>query len=91
MPQTYRPKVANVEAMQFNGMDDYLTIVGWMKQSSDTFALADEVRYETPLMLIPTVSGLVALSPGDWVVKDAQGVIQPYEAETFEALYELVQ
>lgn len=90
MPQIYRQKTPTVEAMQFNGMDDYLAIVGWMKQSSDTFALADEVRYETPLMLIPTVSGLVALSPGDWVVKDAHGAIQPYKAETFEAIFEAV-
>lgn len=61
------------EAMQFNGLDDYLRIVGWMKECGDTYALADEVRYTTPIMLLQTPEGAKAANPGDWIVRGAEG------------------
>src|SRR5690349_4120017 len=35
----YRAKQYAVEAIQFNGLDDYMAIVAWMKESGDTYAL----------------------------------------------------
>lgn len=66
-----------VRAIQFNGLDDYLRIVEWMKDCGDTYALADEVRYTTPIMLIQTPEGTKAASPGDWIVRGIEGGFYP--------------
>jgi hypothetical protein len=63
----------DVQAIQFNGLDDYLRIVGWMKDCGDTYALADEVRYSTPIMLLQTPEGTKAANPGDWIVRGTEG------------------
>lgn len=65
-------KPVTVEAMQFNGLDDYLEILDWMKVSGDTSALADEVRYSTPEMTIRAKDGQKSARPGDWIVKGLQ-------------------
>jgi len=84
--QRFRKKPVVIEAMQFTGLDSYLAIFDWMKASGST--VADEVRYETPLMLIPTLEGLMAASPGDWVIKGVQGEFYPCKPDVFEATYE---
>jgi hypothetical protein len=61
------------EAMQFNGMADYFAIFEWMKASGDTNALANEVRFSTPLMLIYGPIGLEAAEPGDWIARMPDG------------------
>lgn len=86
----YRKKPVVIEAMRFGGFDDYLPILDWMKQSGDTWALANEVRYETPLMLIHTLEGLMAASPGDWIIRGVQGEFYPCKSDIFEATYEPV-
>lgn len=61
------------EAMQFVTLEDYLSIVEWMKESGDTWALADEVTFSTPIMVIHTPAGSIAANPGDWVARDESG------------------
>jgi hypothetical protein len=63
-----------VQAMQFNGLNDYLAIVEWMKEAGDTHALADEVYYSTPEMAIQTERGRISARPGDWIVKGLNGI-----------------
>jgi len=86
----YRKKPVVIEAMKFGGMDDYLAIVEWMKESGDTFALADEVRYSTPLMMIQTLEGTMAANPGDWIIRGVKGEFYPCKPDIFEATYEEV-
>lgn len=74
-------ETTEVQAMQFNGLDDYLRIVGWMKDCGDTYALADEVRYSTPIMLMQTAEGTKAISPGYWIIRGADGGFYPAAAD----------
>jgi hypothetical protein len=90
MSTRYRKKPVVIEAMRFNGLDDYLDIVRWMKDSGDTHALADEVRYSTPIMLIQTLEGTMAANPGDFVIRGVQGEFYPCKPDIFAATYEPV-
>lgn len=87
--EKYRKKPVVIEAIQFNGIDDYLSIFEWMKASKST--VANEIRYETPLMLIPTLEGTMAANPGDWIIKGVSGEFYPCKPDIFAATYELVK
>lgn len=74
--------------MQFTGLDSYLEIVKWMKSSGDTNALAGEVQYRTPIMLVQTLEGTMAASPGDWIIRGVKGEFYPCKPDIFESTYE---
>lgn len=84
----YRKRPVVIEAVQFNGLDDYLRIVEWMKESGDTHALAGEVRYSTPLMLLQTPEGTMAANPGDWIIKGVNDEFYPCKDAIFKQTYE---
>ncbi len=88
--QPYRKKPVVIEAMQFNGLESYLAIFDWMKARGDTHALANEVEYRTPTMLIQTLEGTMAASPGDWIICGVQGEFYPCKPDIFEATYDAV-
>jgi hypothetical protein len=87
-PTRYRKKPVVIEAMRFTGLDSYLAIVDWMKASGDTHALAGEVRYTTPIMLVQTLEGAMAANPGDWIIRGVKGEFYPCKPDIFEATYE---
>ncbi|HKQ98497.1 MAG TPA: hypothetical protein VJV75_11525 [Candidatus Polarisedimenticolia bacterium] len=88
-PKAYRKKPVEILAMQFDGtIDSYLAIFEWMKSAGDTFAAASEVRYSTPLMLIPTLEGLMSASPGDFVIRGVKGEFYPCKPDIFAASYD---
>lgn len=87
----YRKRPVVIEAMQFSGLDSYLAIMEWMKARGDTYALADEVTYTTPIMLIQTLEGTMAASPDDWIIKGVKGEFYPCKPDVFAATYELVE
>lgn len=89
-PMLFRKKPVTIMAMQFNGLEDYLDIVHWMNDSGNTFAMAGEIQYTTPLMLIPTLEGMMAASPGDWIVRGVQGEFYPCKPDIFDQTYEAV-
>lgn len=86
----FRKKCVEVEAIQFNGLNDYLKIVEWMKKSGDTFACANEVSYQTPIMLIPTLEGMMTASVGDWIIRGVKGEFYPCKPDIFQKTYEAV-
>ena len=86
----YRKKPVVIEAVRFTGIDSYLDIVAWMKESGDTHALAGEVHYTTPLMLIHTLEGTMAADPGDWIIRGVKGEFYPCKPDIFDATYEAV-
>jgi Protein of unknwon function (DUF3310) len=90
MPK-FRKKPVVIEAIQFNGLEDYLKIVQWMKDNGDTFALADEVYYKTPIMIIQTLEGAMSASPGNWIIKGVKGEFYPCKPDIFEATYEAIE
>lgn len=87
-PQQYRKRPVVIEAMQFNGLNDYMAIVDWMKASGDTHALANEVYYSTPEMAIQTLEGRMSARPGDWIIRGVQGEFYPCKPDIFSATYE---
>lgn len=87
-PQRYRKKPVVIEAMCFTDLDSYFAIFDWMKASGDTHALANEVEYRTPIMLIPTPEGTMAANPGDFIIRGVQGEFYPCKPDIFEATYE---
>lgn len=91
MPRNFRKKSVVIEAMLFTGMDSYFEIVTWMKESGDTFALADEVEYRHPLMLIKAPEGTMAANPGDWIIRGVQSEFYPCKPDIFEQTYEEVE
>jgi len=86
----WRKKLVVIEAMRFTSLDSYLEIVDWMKAVGDTHALAGEVRYTTPIMLIQTLEGAMAANPGDWIVRGVAGEFYPCRDDIFAATYEPV-
>ncbi len=86
----FRKKPVVIEAMKFGGMDGYLEIVEWMKRCGDTSALANEVRYSTPIMLLQTLEGTMAANPGDWIIRGTKNEFYPCKPDIFEAVYEEV-
>jgi hypothetical protein len=79
-----------IEAMQFNGLISYLEIIEWMKSHGDTNALANEVKYSEPLMLIQTLEGTMAANSGDWIIRGVKNEFYPCNPDIFEETYELV-
>ena len=87
----YRKKPVVIEAQRFTDVHSYLAIVQWMKSCGDTSALADEVRYSTPIMTIQTLEGTMAANPGDWIIRGVNGEFYPCKPDIFEATYEAVE
>lgn len=85
---TFRKKPVTIEAQQFTGLDSYLEIVEWMKACGDTHALANEVRFETPIMLLHTLEGTMAANPGDWIIRGVAGEFYPCKPDIFTATYD---
>jgi hypothetical protein len=48
-----------------------------MKARGDSHAVADEVRFPMPIMIIQAPEGTMAASPGDWIIGGAQGGFYP--------------
>jgi hypothetical protein len=67
--------------MQFGTLDDYIRIVQWMKDCGSTHALAGEVTYHTPIILIQSPQGTAAAEPGDWIVRGDDGCFRVRRAE----------
>lgn len=86
-----KKKPVVIEAMQFNGLDDYLKIVEWMKSTGHTRALANEIEYRTPIMLVPTLEGTMAANPGDWIIRGVRNEFYPCKPDIFAATYEPVE
>lgn len=86
----YRKKPVVIEAIQYKEFDDYGKIVKWMKESGDTHALADEVTYSHPLILIQTLEGTMSASVGDYIIKGVNGEFYPCKPDIFDKTYDPV-
>ena len=85
----YRKKPVVIEAQPFTGIESYLDIVAWAKAAGMTNPEA--FRYETPIMLVPTLEGTMAANPGDWIIRGVKGEFYPCKPDIFEATYEKVE
>ncbi len=76
-----------VEAVQFNELDDYLAIFKFMRDGGDTHAMADEVYFSTPEMSLYTDGGRFTLRPGDWVLRRPNGQFYGMREAEFQSVY----
>lgn len=61
-------------SMRFNGIEDYARLVDWLKEEGNTHALADEIRFQTPFIIMPSMhEGTMIIRPGDWIAKGEDG------------------
>lgn len=87
----YRKKPVVIEAVQFNGMEDYLEICQWIDKTPNTLLTEDIVEYRSPIMLVNTLEGTMAANPGDYIIKGVNGEFYPCKPDIFEKTYELVK
>lgn len=92
----FRKKPVVIEAVQFNGLDDYMAICDWAKPhleaAGNTPSLEELFRFETgPIMLVRTIEGTMAANQGDWIIRGVKGEFYPCKPDIFEATYEAVQ
>lgn len=100
MQRRFRKKPVEIEAVQFTGLDSYVAICQWAREhgivsDSDkgavsTPSLEELFRFETPIMLIRTLEGTMAASPGDWIIRGVEGEFYPCKPDIFMATYEPV-
>jgi hypothetical protein len=86
----YKKKPVIIEAIQFNGLDDYLQICDWINKSGGTLSANEVVEYRTPIMIINTLEGAMAANPGDYIIKGVNGEFYPCKPDIFEKTYDLV-
>lgn len=86
--KTYRKLPVVIHAQQFTGLDSYREIVERLRDLGVT--VADDVRYETPIMLIPTLEGTMSADVGDWIIVGVKGEVYPCKPDIFSATYEEV-
>lgn len=87
----YRKKPVVIEAIQFNGLEDYLKIVEWSRQSNSTLSPEELFEYRAPIMLANTLEGTMAANPGYYIIKGVNGEFYPCKPDVFEQTYELVK
>lgn len=90
MPR-YRKKPVVIEAVQFNGVDDYLDICEWIRKSGGTLAPEEVVEFRTPIMLINTLEGTMAANKGDYIIKGVNGEFYSCKSDIFLKTYEAVE
>lgn len=90
MPK-YRKKPVVIEAIQYNGLEDYLEICKWINQSDNTLSADEVVEFRSPIMLVNTLEGTMAANPGDYIIKGVQGEFYPCKTDIFGATYEAVE
>jgi hypothetical protein len=87
----YRKQPVVIEAIQFNGLGDYLKIVEWSKKSDNTLSAEELFQFRTPIMLVNTLEGTMAANIGDYIIKGVNGEFYPCKPDIFEKTYEVVE
>lgn len=99
----FRKKPVEIEAIQFNGYDDYVKIqdlfhethgfvdspIGFNALRVD---LDEDGGFKTPatFLTIETLEGLMTADLGDWVIRGVKGEFYPCKPDIFEQTYDPV-
>lgn len=91
MPK-FRKRPIEIEALQFTDLDSYLAIVAWWKTwKTETLDAAEKLEFRggpTALLLVNTLEGWMAASPGDWIIRGVKGELYSCRADIFAETYE---
>lgn len=104
-PIKYRKKPVVIEAIQvpkmlalgqsiMRYMDRSIAVAEWCGGISYMMAQEDEKAFEDaivvgPYIAIPTLEGVMAARPGDFIIKGVQGEFYPCRSDIFEQTYEV--
>lgn len=83
----YRKKPVVIEAVQFLGANHLLPETKFMKGSG---AYTHREEGKMPVIMIPTLEGVMMASAGDYIIKGVKGEFYPCKPDIFEATYEAV-
>ena len=86
----YRKKPVIIEAIKFDGTP------GSAVEVFEAFDIPGGkfvpfAGYQTGVLTIPTMEGVMTTSAGDWIIKGVKGEFYPCKPDIFEATYELVE
>lgn len=86
--QQFRKKPVVIEAMQWEGRinDDNSEVLGWLSVYGVPYRVT--VMHE---LVIPTLEGDMAATPGDWIIRGIKGEFYPCKPEIFAASYEAIE
>lgn len=79
----YRKKPVEVEAVQFNTVEDLAFITDFRTR---LISNGNEMALE-----IPTLEGTMVANIGDWIIKGIAGEFYPVRNDIFEETYEKVE
>lgn len=83
----YRKKPVVIEAIQFNGLDDYLKICKLADESKSTLSSEELFEFRNPVMLINTLEGTMVANKGDYIIKGVNDEYYPCKPDIFEKTY----
>jgi hypothetical protein len=86
----FRKKPVVIEAMQLPSLEDEAT----EDFLSELHEFLGEIEWESGRdgsLLIPTLEGVMAASPDDWIIKGVMGEFYPCKPEIFAMTYEAVE
>lgn len=83
MPQTFRKKPVEIQAMQFEPVTG-IAIKEWAKTHGQTILVRNGV------LDVPTLEGTMTAEPGDWIIRGVKGEFYPCKPDIFDATYEAV-
>lgn len=85
---TYRKKPIEIEAVHWDGSaEEAGPIIDWILSSSNRTA---RYRDDEPCIVIDTLEGMMAATPGDWIIQGVQGEFYPCKPDIFKATYDEV-
>ena len=86
----YRKKPVVIEAVRYTGSSTHAgAIVEWM--DGGDYAEPGMSTCDMRGMEIPTLEGIMKVTPGDFVIKGVFGEFYPCKPDIFAATYELVE
>ncbi len=87
--EKYRKKPVEIEAAQWDGTSFTAdAIVAW--SGGDVRVALHGEDNNRMVLVVETLEGRMAASPGDWVIRGVQGEFYPCKSDIFEATYERV-
>lgn len=89
----FRKKAVTIEAMKFTGTEESVReIEAWADPSMRKFISYQKLT-DMPgcRLLIETLEGRMAASPGDWIIRGVNGEFYPCKPDIFAKTYERVE
>lgn len=84
----FRKKPVVIEARHYDGTEECAyKLIDWIDQAGGDGVLDPDDN----AVCIKTLEGVMAASPGDWIIRGVQGEYYPCKPDIFEATYEAVE